>query len=62
MVYCTWKNHVFGHCPSSNIFIKTRFGNWICPVLGATILPEDGNRSSFQNVVFLETLDKGQSL
>jgi hypothetical protein len=25
------------------------------------ILPEDGNRSSFRNVVFLETLYDGQS-
>jgi hypothetical protein len=38
------------------LFLKTRFGNWIC-----FILAEDGNRSSFRNVAFLETLHDEQS-
>jgi hypothetical protein len=27
----SWKNHVYGLCPSSSVFPKTQcFGNWIC--------------------------------
>jgi hypothetical protein len=30
MVYYTWKNHVCGLCPSSDVSKETqRFGNWI---------------------------------
>jgi hypothetical protein len=43
MVYSTLKNHVYGLCPSSNVFSpqKTqRFGNWVCfrLLLNRTIL------------------------
>jgi hypothetical protein len=84
MLYCTWKNHVFGlrhltliktrknHvfglCPSPNVSKNTTFRKLdLFPfrrpnrVGAAIILPEDGNRCSFRNVVFLETLDDGQS-
>jgi hypothetical protein len=33
MVYCTWKNRVFGLCPSSNVSKNTAFGKMDVSVL-----------------------------
>jgi hypothetical protein len=53
MVYCTWKNHVFGLCPK----LASVIGPVIQHTVGASIiLPEDGNKSSFRNVVFFRNI------
>jgi hypothetical protein len=71
MVYNIQRYWVFGLCPSSGFFLnkwKTqRFENWICfrpqvredtYSVGSLPSPEDGNRSSFRNVVFFIYLGK----
>jgi hypothetical protein len=50
MVYCTWKNHVYGLYYRPMFLSKTqRFGNW------TFFLAENGNRSSFRKVVLKNT-------
>jgi hypothetical protein len=84
VVYCTWNNHVFGLCPSSNVSKNSTFQKldlflFSGKIMGAPtllgpslskgynsvgaaiILTVDANRSSFRNLVFLETLADGQS-
>jgi hypothetical protein len=54
MVYCSWKKHVFGLCPSSDISKTQRFGNWICfhpqvKIMAAPTLLGPLERASFSH-------------
>jgi hypothetical protein len=67
MVYNTQKYWVFGLFPSSGILENTTFRKLdLFPSSGEgggedTYPPEDGNRSSFRNVVFSRIPDDGKS-